>query len=207
MDNDLSQKDSGSSNALAWTLVIVMGILLVIAVIIIFLLYGEKSSSPEITSQTPAFNSPTRTLVNTPIPTPASKVITLDKKYLFPIRDGVGTKVGDISFVLKDIERTKEVMVSGQKAVAVGDRELVIFNLELTNYLDIAAVVNARNYFRLKVNGQDKLLAPEFHSDPIDLQPKSSKDIRMGFSIAQSDKDIILQVGELTGPKDNIPVE
>jgi hypothetical protein len=185
---------------LAWTLVIILTLLLTLSVAIIFFMYNEQSSKPQSLP-------PTILLQPTVTPTPAAKIFNLNKKYTFPINSGNSLKLGDIEFLIKDIERTKEVMVNGQKATAIGNKELIILNLELTNSQNIGVRVNARNYVRLKVNGEEKLLAPEFHSDPVDLQPQSTKELRMGFSINQTDTNILLQVGELDGPKDIINLD
>jgi hypothetical protein len=201
-------EDQPNQSVLPWTLVVILSLLLLLAVVIIFLIYNEKSTKTQTLSELPSLK--TATIISsqpTIIPSPATKVLKLDKKYIFPINDQSSIKLGEISFIIKDIERTKEVMVNGQKATAVGDRELVILNLELTNSQNLAVRINARNYIRLMVNGEEKLLAPDFHSDPVDLQPQSTKELRMGFSIAQADTNILLQVGELEGPKEIIKIE
>jgi hypothetical protein len=190
MDNPSSQNPS-----LAWSLVTILTLLLVLAVIVIIFLFNQKpAATPASVSPPPAF------IANITTPTPA--LIILNKSYTFPIQDGQGTKVGDIQFVLKDVSRTKEIKIGNQTATAVTGRELLLLDIELTNSQNLAAIVNARNYVRLKINGTDKLQAPDFHGDPVDLQPQSTQTTRLAFSIADTDANLVLQVGELTGSKD-----
>jgi hypothetical protein len=183
---------------------IVLTILLVISVgINAFLLVGGSSAPNQISDSAIAppvtgFIPVSSTL------TPANTEKILNKQYVFSINNQAGTKLSEFKFLIKSIERTKEIDIAGGKATAVGGRELLIINIELTNPGNIPASVVARNYLRLKVNNQDKLLAPEYHSDPVDLQPQSTRDIRLGFNIAESDRNLILQVGELEGDKEQI---
>jgi hypothetical protein len=188
-------ENESKGNNLAWTLVVILSVLLAICSIVIFSFYTTK---PPEAQKLPIAQ------IFVPSPSPVSRYLPINKTFFFPIYDSASAKVGEIIFTIKDVQRSKNIEIAGQKATAVGDRELVILNIELTNSQNIAALVNTRNYVRLKVNGQDKLLAPDFHGDPVDLQPQSTQEVRLAFSIAEIDTDLILQVGELTGPKDLI---
>jgi hypothetical protein len=208
MEDSVNQKDSASTTTvLAWTLVVVLTILLLISISVIYFVYTEKSSGtasiPQTNTQKIPFSGTTETI---PSPSPSANLVNLNKKYTFPIYDSASAKVGEILFVIKDVERTKEITVGNQKATTVGDRDLIVLNIELTSTQNLAAMVNTRNYVRLKVNGEDKLIAPEFHGDPVDLQPQSSKDTRVAFSISEKDADVVLQIGELEGKKDLIKI-
>jgi hypothetical protein len=186
-------------------LVVILATLLLVAVGIIFYLVDQNRSAATPSADVPRPAIPGLTGIG-PTNTPVPAITTLDKQYTFPINSS-GVKVGEINFIIKSVERTKEVMIAGQKATAVRGRELVIVNAELTNSGNLGVMVNTRNYLRLTVNNQDKLLAPEYHPDPLDLQPQSTKDIRLGFSIAETDENLVLQVGELQGPKDVIKLD
>jgi hypothetical protein len=185
----------------AWSIATVLGIFLIISVTINFFLYTQKApaSSPAPTI-TPSFQI---TPQSSPTPTPV-RLISPNKSYTFAITDGAGNKLGEFTFLIIKIERTKEIDIAGQKAKAVPGKDLVIVDAELTNKGNITAKTNSRNYLRLRVNKEDKLLAPDFHPDPVDLTPQSTKSVRFGFAIAENDRELILQVGELDGLKDSI---
>lgn len=183
--------------------VVILSTLLLLAFgVIVFLLLDRSSDSQTITPS-PITGLSASVVTSIPVtPTPANSKISLEKKYLFAINDRTGAKISEFDFVIKNVERTKEIDIPGGKATATSGRELLLINIELTNPGDIPASVVARNYLRLKVNTEDKLIAPEYHSDPVDLQPQSTKAIRLGFNISQFDTNLVLQVGELQGEKD-----
>lgn len=190
------------------TLVIVLVLLLLISFSAIIFLLIDREAAPA--SKTQSSSSGISVSELSPVPTvtkQSSTPIQLDRTYTFDINDRTGTKIGDFGYTIKDVQRTKEITIAGRTAQAVGDRELVILNIELKNSGNIPISVAVRNYLRLSVNGQDKQLAPDYHNDPVDLQPQSVEDVRLGFNIAQSDHSLVLSVGELTGQKDIIKLE
>jgi hypothetical protein len=56
-------------------------------------------------------------------------------------------------------------------------------------------------------NDEEKLIAPEIHSDPVEVRPHSTKEIKIGFTIGENDKNLKLQVGLLNGEKDIIDIK
>jgi hypothetical protein len=191
----------GSKN-IAWILVIVLTILLFISGGVIISLLGENKNPAKPQISEVNFVQPS------PIPSPAfvTKDISLNKRFNFPILDGAGNKAGEIAFTLIKAQRTREIEIAGQTATALPGRVLILIDVELTNDGNLEATMQARNYLRLTVNGETKLAAPDYRSDPVDMQPKSTKDIRMGFNVADTDEQLVLQAGELEGKKELIPL-
>ncbi len=195
-------------NNLPWVIVAILLTLLIITVgIILYLLNEQNRNSKSVSDRsnsgisTPSL--PTPTII--PSPTPAVRLI--NKQYSFPLRNASGETVSQLLFVVTNYERTNEVTIAGGKATTIEGKELVVINIELTNQFNRAIQINARDYLRLRVNEQEKLLAPEFHSDPVEIQPKSTKSVRMAFSINETDTNLILYVGELEGDKDQLVLE
>jgi len=79
----------------------------------------------------------------------------------------------------------------------------LVIKLKIINTYKQAIQVNARDYIRLTVNknNSDKFAA-DIHSDPVEVQPDSTKQSRLGFPINEDDKNIILFIGELNGKKE-----
>lgn len=134
--------------------------------------------------------------------------ITLNKNFDFPLKDSNGKEIGKFAYTLETAELTDEIILQGSRATAVKGREFLIINLKLVNSLDKGIEINSRDYVRLIVDGNTKeMLAPEIHNDPVEAQAISTKYTRVGFPINTSDKNLVLQVGEINGPKQTIKLE
>lgn len=130
---------------------------------------------------------------------------TLNKDYTFPIKDEKGAKVTELKYFLESAELRDEILVKGQRAVAVKGRTFLVLNIKLTNNFSKSIDVNARDYIRVSVNGNSKeLYAADIHNDPVNVQAGSTKITRLGFPINDSDKKITLSIGELNGEKKSL---
>lgn len=131
--------------------------------------------------------------------------ITLNKKLNFPLKDNNGKEIGKFEYTLQTAELTDEIILQGSRATAVKGRQFLIVNLKLVNSLDQGIEINSRDYIRLIVDGNTKeLLAPEIHNDPVEAQAISTKYTRVGFPINTTDKNLVLQVGQINGAKQTI---
>lgn len=129
----------------------------------------------------------------------------LNKDFQFSLRDEKGKEISKFTYAVESAELRKEILVKGQKATAIKGRIFLIINLKIVNTLKQGINVNARDYMRLTVNNNSKeLLAPDIHNDPVEVQAISTKYTRVGFAINQSDKNYVLQVGEIDGGKESI---
>ncbi len=125
----------------------------------------------------------------------------LNRKFDFPLRDDAGKQVSTIGYEIQDANLQNSFLYQGKLATAVKGRTFLIVNLKITNPYSKTIQVNARDYIRVKANGSSEQLAPEIHNDPVEVQPKSTKYTRVGLPLNDTDKDIVLVVGELTGAK------
>jgi uncharacterized protein (UPF0333 family) len=131
----------------------------------------------------------------------------INKEFLFPLKDASGKEVSKLKFYIENAQLNNEIIVKGQRATAIQGRTFLIFNIKITNNYDKAVSINSRDYFRLMVNNNGEKLAPDIHNDPVEIQPISTKYSRLGFPINDTDKNLILQVGEVAGPKTDIKLE
>lgn len=135
----------------------------------------------------------------------ALKKVELKKTFTFPLLDNEGEEIGAFSYELQNAELRNEIIVQGQRATSVSGRIFVVINLKLKNDLKNGLEINSRDYIRLSTNGnKDDLLAPEIHNDPVEVQAISSKYTRVGFAINETDKNLVLIVGEIDGDKEEI---
>mgnify|MGYP001562215832 CR=1 FL=1 len=128
----------------------------------------------------------------------------LNKSFEFPLKDDKGKTVSNITYLMESANLQDSFIYQGKLANAVKGRTFLIFNLKITNPYTKTIEVNAKDYVRVKVNGSSEQLAPEIHNDPVQIQANSTKYTRIGLPINESDKNIIILIGELTGKKQSI---
>lgn len=134
----------------------------------------------------------------------AKKTEDLNKTFAFSLRDQTGKEVSKVKYLLKSAEIRDEILVKGQKAYAVEGRTFLILNIKITNSYEKPVQINARDYIRMTVNNNPEKIAPEIHSDPAEVQAISTKETRVGFAINKTDKNLVLQIGEVKGSKETI---
>ncbi len=137
----------------------------------------------------------------------AQATTKINRSFDFPIRDSKGNVAATVSYVLDTAELRDQIIVKGQKATAIQGRTFLILSLHVVNNTSKEITMNTRDYVRLAVNGDEsQWYAADIHNDPITIQPISTKDTRIGFPVNTTDKNFILQIGEIDGEKQRIPL-
>lgn len=132
----------------------------------------------------------------------------INKEFSFPLRDGGGEEISRVKYMVERAELLDEIIVKGQRATAISGRTFLIFTLKITNEFKQPIEIETRDYVRLSVNAnRQEWLAPEIHNDPVEVQAISTKYTRVGFPINETDKDLVLRVGEIDGQKEEIPIQ
>lgn len=135
----------------------------------------------------------------------AKAVQEINKEYSFPLRDGNDEEVSSIKYFIQNAELRDEIVVKGQRATAVAGRTFLILTLRITNEYDQSIEIDTRDYLRLSVNkNENEWLAPDIHNDPVEVQAISTKLTRVGFPIDETDRNLVLRVGEINGDKEKI---
>lgn len=169
---------------------------LVVGLIIFFGLQRSLSQST-----TDAVSQDERTNINAPL-----QKQSIDKSFSFPLREQDGKEVSQLIYLVESVEVRDQIIVKGQRATVIQGRRFLIVNIKLTNNFDKTINVNAKDYLRVIINGSSEKLAPDMHSDPVEVQPISTKFTRLGMTINDTDKKITLQVGEISGKKEDIHI-
>ncbi len=139
-------------------------------------------------------------------PTPLSTQ-EINSEFNFPLKDGKGKTVAQISYFVESANLQDSFIFQGKLAKAIKGRTFLIFDLKITNPYTKTIEINAKDYVRVKVNGKEEQLAPEIHNDPIQIQANSTKYTRIGLPINDTDKELTLLIGELTGKKETIKLD
>lgn len=203
VENKVDQKRGNNG---LWYLVGTLFVLLFVAMGVIFYLIGQLNKNTQIAGVTDESFAITLTPTITPNldPTTVPLKMELDRNFSFPILDAQGEKVSELIYKISEYELTKEVSVNGRNAVFTDDNILLIFDVEITNEANNAFNIVASDYLRLSINGEEKWIAAEINSDPVEVRPKSTKQTRIGFKILEGDSNLRLQVGEVDGEKEVI---
>jgi len=131
---------------------------------------------------------------------------TLNKTFKFPLKDDAGKEVSTVTYTIQNIELRDQIIVKGETATAVKGRTFAILNLKLTNNYTKSIQINARDYVRLILNGSTEKLAADIHNDPVEVQAISTKYTRIGFPIDSDQRKFILQIGEISGAKQDVKI-
>lgn len=131
----------------------------------------------------------------------------INKEFLFPLKDSNGKEVSKIKYFIQDAQLQDEIVVKGQRATAVRGRTFLVVYLKITNDFSSDISLKTRDYVRLMVNNSAEKLAPDIHNDPVEIQAISTKYTRLGFPVNDTDGNLILQVGEISGNKQNIKLD
>lgn len=128
----------------------------------------------------------------------------INRAFDFPLLDAKGKEVAKIKYELQSANLQDAFIYQGKTATAVKGRTFLIFDLKITNPYSKTIEINAKDYIRVKMNGSEEQLASEIHNDPVQIQADSTKYTRIGLPINDTDRDIILLIGELDGKKETI---
>ncbi len=139
-----------------------------------------------------------------PLPSATKARQDLNKEFKFPLKDARGEDLSEIKYVIESAELQDSIIVKGQRARAVKGRTFLILNIKISNNFTQGIEINSRDYVRLLVNDSKELIAADVHNDPVAVQAISTKYTRLGFPINDSDKNLMLKIGEIKGSKQTI---
>lgn len=168
-------------------------------VLIIGVILVRNTTSQTNAVAVPGLSNDNRVVIEKP-----KKLQQLNKVFSFPLRDQNGKEVSKFTYEVQNAELRDEIIVKGQKASAVKGRTFLIVNLKITNNYDRNIQLNVKDFIRLTTGGSNEKLAADIHNDPVDVQAISTKYTRVGFPINDTDKDLKLQIGEISGNKQTI---
>lgn len=136
------------------------------------------------------------------------KSTVINRTFAFPILDENDKEVSKIKYTIENAELRDEIIVQGQRVRAIEGRTFLIVTIKIANSFDKSIEMNTKDYLRLSVNkNNSEWLAPDIHNDPVQVQAISAKSSRLGFPINDSDKDLVLQIGEIEGKKEKIEIK
>lgn len=188
-----SSKKSNNKTLNKLPFILVILAIVLVSGIIFFSTNGAKSDVAGI-----------QTNANIPTPVAAQKI---NRTFSFPLNDQSGKKVSTFTYTIDTVELRNDIAVKGQKATATDGKVFLIINLKITNDYNKSISINSRDFIRVMVNNLPEKLAPDIHSDPVEVQAISTKYTKVALLINETDKDITLQVGEIAGKKEMVSLQ
>ncbi len=129
----------------------------------------------------------------------------INREFSFPLFDEKQKEVTKFKYAIEKAELRDEIIVNGKRARSVSGRTFLVLTVKIANDYNLPMKINSRDYVRLTVNDKtDQSFAADAHSDPIEVQPISTEHAILGFAINDTDKKLILHVGEIKGEKQEI---
>ena len=123
----------------------------------------------------------------------------LNKRFEVPIKDAEGKEVGSALVVnVTYLERTGELIFQGRRLLSKGGKDFIVINLEVENATDNRLTVRPVDFFRL-IDESGKSYAPDIQTDPVKVEPKSSKRTRTVYIVGDSQKILKFMIGEIKG--------
>ena len=137
----------------------------------------------------------------------AKASMDINREFSFPLKNSKGEEISKIKYFIEKAEIRDQIIVKGKRVSAVKGRTFLVLNLKITNEYNQAIEITTRDYVRLSINeNESEWLAPEVHNDPVSVQPISTKLTRVAFPVNETDSKFVLQVGEVEGTKEKLPL-
>ena len=131
----------------------------------------------------------------------------INRNWEFPATDRNGTATTTkLTFAVTNLEKTNQIYVKNKPIRTTADKRFLVVSLELKNDTDKRVYFYSSDYARL-VAGDGKKFEADFKNPRFEVAPFSTKKDKLAFLIANDGKPLELQIGEIAGTKDTIPVK
>jgi len=130
----------------------------------------------------------------------------INRVFQFSVKDKTGKVITNFDYKIIDAQLINEVIINGQKYNPIAGKVFLVINLEITNNFTQTITIQPRDYVPILMNHSSEKLAPDIYNDPVDVQAISTKPSKLALAINTTDKNILMQVGEITGTKTIIPL-
>lgn len=116
-----------------------------------------------------------------------------------PIRNSEGNEIGaPLRVNTTHIERAEEVLYQGKPLVSKKGKDFLVINLEVENSTNNRLTVRPVDFYRI-IDSSGKSYAADIQTEAIKVEPQSSKKTRVIYIIADDQRNIKLEIGEVRG--------
>ena len=131
----------------------------------------------------------------------------INRNWEFPATERNGAAATTkLTFALTNIEKTNQIYVKNKPIRTTPDKRFLVVSIELKNDTDKRVYFYSSDYVRLAV-GDGKKFEADFKNPRFEVAPFSTKKDKLAFLVPGEDSTFELQIGEIAGTKDDIPVK
>ena len=123
----------------------------------------------------------------------------LNKKFSIAIRSSDGKETGQALVInVASLQRTERILYKGKPLVSREGKDFIVINIEIENSTNNRLTVRPVDFFRL-VADNGKNYAPDIQTDPVKVEPLSSKNTRTIYIVEDGKKNLKFLIGEIKG--------
>ena len=123
----------------------------------------------------------------------------LNKKFSIAIRSSDGKETGQALVInVASLQRTERILYKGKPLVSREGKDFIVINIEIENSTNNRLTVRPVDFFRL-VADNGKNYAPDIQTDPVKVEPLSSKNTRTIYIVTDGRKNLKFLIGEIKG--------
>ena len=123
----------------------------------------------------------------------------LNKKFSIAIRSSDGKETGQALVInVASLQRTERILYKGKPLVSREGKDFIVINIEIENSTNNRLTVRPVDFFRL-VADNGKNYAPDIQTDPVKVEPLSSKNTRTIYIVEDGQKNLKFMIGEIKG--------
>ncbi len=131
----------------------------------------------------------------------------INRTWEFPSTDrSAAATTTKLTFSITNLEKTNQIYVKNKPIRTTADKRFLVVSLELKNDTDKRVYFYSSDYVRL-VSADGKKFEADFKNPRFEVAPFSTKKDKLAFLIAPDGKSLELQIGEISGKVDTIPVK
>lgn len=138
-------------------------------------------------------------------PQPKARQV-INKTFEFPLIGPKNEVVSKLKYKVISAELQNAVISKGKLVKTVRGRSFLVINIEIRNNYTSGIEISSDDYVRLFMNNEDKPLSPRFPTEEVKVKAISVEPVRLGFIVNDSDKNIMLKIGEIKGKKETIAI-
>ena len=91
-------------------------------------------------------------------------------------------------------------------ALLKDNKELLVLHIKLTSDTNYGLEILSGDHVRLTKGDSENFVAPDMTDDPVEIRPKSTVKVSIGFTLNKDGESLTIHLGELDGEMKSIVI-